>query len=77
MAQNFIAVKRGKVDNVIFVCNGANRCHWYAHVWPLIEGTSRQEFMGFKTFASAKRYVGETATVAWRQEAEQMLASAA
>ena len=44
MAKKYIAVRRGHVNNVVFVCTGENQCKWFDHVWPLIEGTSHQEF---------------------------------
>ena len=57
MAKNYIAVRRGFVDNTVFVCTGAKPCNWFDHVWPLIEGTTRQEFEGFDTLDEALAYI--------------------
>ena len=73
MAKKYIAVRNGHVNNVVFVCTGMNRCYWFDHVWPLIEGTSYQDFKGFDSLPDAKAYVGPGVAVAWRPDAEDML----
>ena len=73
MAKKYIAVRNGHVNNVVFVCTGMNRCYWFDHVWPLIEGTSHQDFKGFDSLPDAKAYVGPGVAVAWRPDAEDML----
>ncbi len=57
MAKNYIAVRHGHLDNVVFVCTGHQSCNWFDHVWPLIEGTPRQEFKGFENLKDALDYV--------------------
>ena len=57
MAKNYIAVRHGHLDNVVFVCTGNQSCDWFDHVWPLIEGTTRQEFKGFENLKDALDYV--------------------
>lgn len=74
MAKNYIAVRRGHVNNVVFVCTGKNQCKWFDHVWPLIEGTSHQEFKGFDSLSDAQQYIGEESVLLWRSDAEDILA---
>ena len=77
MAKKYIAVRRGHVNNVVFVCTGENQCKWFDHVWPLIEGTSHQEFKGFDSLSDAQHYVGEEPVLLWRPDAEDLLAAVA
>lgn len=75
MAKDYIAVKKGKVKNVIFVCTGENHCDWFSHIWPLIEGTPNQRFRGFDCLESAIQYLGckPDVWIARRDDAEFML----
>ena len=57
MTKNYIAVRHGHLDNVVFVCTGNQSCNWFDHVWPLIEGTPRQEFKGFENLEDALGYI--------------------
>jgi len=74
MAKQYIAVRKGKVDNVVFVCHGVNACEWFSHVQPLAEAPG-QQFKGFDDLERAVQFIGAPVTFAWRYEAEEMLAS--
>ena len=78
MAKKYIAVRVGQVNNTVFVCVGPNACQWYDHVWPLIEGTSRQEFKGFDSLVEAVGFIrrGESKSpnLVYRDEAMALIA---
>lgn len=79
MAKKYIAVRVGQVNNTVFVCVGPNACQWYDHVWPLIEGTSRQEFKGFDSLVEAVGFIrpdkrGTSPHLVYRDEAVALIA---
>lgn len=84
MAKKFIAVYLGReVKNVVFVCNGRNRCYWEQHVKPFVQGVSKSDlkgrevsFKGYHDLEQAKRFAGAPdveVTLIYRDDARELI----